>query len=58
MQPLGIRIMIGVLLGILAALLIGALPRTESPQAMKLSSEYVPPLPPALRGSTLGQPVL
>jgi len=58
MQPLGISIIFGALFGLLAALVIGALPSTATPKAMALSSAYVMPLPAALPGSMLGRPVL
>jgi hypothetical protein len=40
MQQFGIRITSGVLFGILAAFLIGALPRATPPKAMMLSSAF------------------
>jgi hypothetical protein len=51
MQLLGIRIMCGVLFGILAAFLIGALPRTITPpKATVLSSAFALRFSPAMPG--------
>jgi hypothetical protein len=50
MQLLGIRITCGMLFGILAAFLIGALPRTTPPKAVMLSSAFALRFSPALPG--------
>jgi hypothetical protein len=54
----GIMVIFGVLLGLIAALVIGALPRTAPQKAMALTSAYVTPFAAALPGSMLGRPVL
>jgi len=48
MQLLGIRTTFGFLFGILAAILIGALPCTTTPKAMTLSSAFAIRFSPAL----------
>jgi hypothetical protein len=54
----GIRVIFDVLLGLIAALVIGALPRTAPQKAMAPTSAYVRPFPATLPGSMLGRPVL
>ena len=48
MRPNGLRIIFGLLLGVLVAVMIGALPRTAPPKAMALSPftlRFSPALP-------------
>jgi hypothetical protein len=52
MRPNALRIIFGLLLGILAAFVIGALPRTASPKAMASSSEFALRFSPALPSFT------
>jgi hypothetical protein len=47
MRPNVLRIIFGLLLGVLAAFFIGALPRTATPKATALSSAFALRFPPA-----------
>ncbi len=52
MRPNTLRIIFGLLLGVLAAFFIGALPRMGPPKAMEQSLAFALRFPPALHGVT------